>query len=793
MATNKIITAKKKSKKRKSFPKRLPFIPLKDIVLFPYMVLPLFIGRDKSVAAVYKSIEKKDRLIVLGTQTSSTIEEPQKKDIYPVAVIAEILQILKLPDGTLKILVEGIQRVKIDKFFHLSDPVKGVEVSLQPIKTQVKNKTLLKAYLKELISLFEEYLKVNQKIPLELLMVLKEDEDAERVADLITAHLSINVQEKIELLEKSSLQQRLEELAVFMKREIEISQLERKIHHKVQKKIEKIQKEYYLREQLKAIHQELGGEDEWAAQIKELKEKLEEKGLPENVLEKAQKEIKKLESMMPGTPETTVSLNYLEWLLELPWEQKTEDSHDIEASSKILNEDHYGLEKTKERILEFLAVQQLKNKVSGTILCFVGPPGVGKTSLGKSIARALNRKFVRMSLGGVRDEAEIRGHRKTYIGAMPGRIIQLLRRAGSSNPVFILDEVDKMSMDFRGDPSAALLEVLDPEQNSEFEDHYLGVPYDLSDVMFITTANDLYSIPHPLRDRMEVITIPGYIEEEKIEIAKKHLLPKELKNNGLEKYKIRFSTQTLSEIIRYYTREAGVRNLQRLIGNVLRKIAKKIVQQKLKLDKRRVFKVEPSDVKDYLGPRKFTTDPHVKKKKVGVVNGLAWTSVGGVTLRVEAAKMEGKGKLKLTGQLGDVMTESAQIAYSYLFSKAKDFAIKSENFTKFDVHIHVPENAIPKDGPSAGVTMTTALYSLFKEKPARSDFAMTGEVTLIGEVLPIGGVKEKVLAAVRAGIKKVILPSENEKDITDIPEKLRKKVKFFFVSDVKEVLKLVVD
>ena len=770
-------------------PTKLTLIPLKDMVVFPYMVIPLFIGRKRSVLAVQEAMNNENRLIAIGTQKDASVEEPGPDDIFKTAVVGEILQLLKLPDGTMRILLEGIRRVKIKNYIDFQPgEEKPIIVKIQKIQERKSKSLEIKAYVKMAINLFEEYIKLNSKIPVEIMMVLTESDKPSRIADLITAHLILPVKNKQKLLETTNIKERLEELCLCLEKEIKVLGIEKKIHGKVKEKIEKVQKEYYLREQLKAIHQELGGEDQWNKEIAEIKEKILKKDLPPLALDKAEREIAKLESMSPASPESSVSLNYLEWLLELPWNDLSKDCQNMKKSIRILEEDHYGLEKPKERIIEFLAVKKLRDKLKGPILCFVGPPGVGKTSLGKSIARSLDRKFVRMSLGGVRDEAEIRGHRRTYIGSMPGRILQLIRRAHTKNPVFVLDEVDKMSMDFRGDPSAALLEVLDPEQNYEFEDHYINVPFDLSDVMFITTANVLYDIPHPLRDRMEIIHLSGYTEEEKYSIALKYLLPKEIENNGLSKYKFKFNKKAIFEIIRYHTMEAGVRNLQKNIASVLRKIAKDIVTNKLKIKKSMTVNVE--HISKYLGTRKYSFGHLVKKRRSGVITGLAWTEYGGTHLLIEAVKMKGSGKLILTGQLGDVMMESAKAAFSYIKSKASTYNLDESVFTDNDIHIHVPEGGIPKDGPSAGITIATSLLSLLTETKPVPHLAMTGEITLTGDVYPIGGLKEKILASHRIGIKDIIIPEENKKNLDDVPDYCKKNIRFHLVSHVDEVFKI---
>ncbi len=760
-----------------------PLIPLRDIVVFPYMVVPLFIGREKSVRALEEAMME-DRKIFLVAQKDAETEEPEREDMYDVGTVAQIMQMYRLPDGTIKILVEGLARAEIVEIIEIQPFFKAKVKELSDKKIRgLRIEALMRSVLEE----FEKYIKLNKKIPPETILAVANIEDPGRLSDTITSHLLIRPSEKQKLLAITSPYKRLKELLKILSNENSILELEEKIQGKVRKELERTQREYYLREQLRVIQEELGKEDDTLSEIREYRERIKKAKLPKEVEEKALKEVRRLEKMPPMAAEGAVVRNYLDWILSLPWNTKTKDRLDIKRAEKILNEDHYGLEKVKERILEYLAVKTLTKTLKGPILCFVGPPGVGKTSLAKSIARSLGRKFVRMSLGGVRDEAEIRGHRRTYVGALPGRIIQHIRQAKSKNPVFLMDEVDKMSTDFRGDPSAALLEVLDPEQNNEFVDHYLEVPFDLSDVMFITTANVLYTIPQPLQDRMEIIHIPGYTDVEKFHIAKQFLIPKQLKLHGLNKKILEFSDPAVYKIIREYTKEAGVRNLEKNIAAICRKIAKEIVSNGKKKGK---IKIVSAKIEKYLGPPKFRHDEREEKDEIGVATGLAWTQFGGEILSVETVIMPGKGKLILTGQLGDVMQESAQAALSYIRSKSKELNIDNEKFEKYDIHIHVPEGAIPKDGPSAGITMATSLVSALTERPVRKDVAMTGEITLRGRVLPIGGLKEKILAAYQAGIKEVILPLKNKKDLVEIPKTILKKVKIELVENVDEVFKI---
>ncbi|HHW07516.1 MAG TPA: endopeptidase La [Clostridia bacterium] len=759
--------------------RELPLLPLRGLLVFPNMVIHLDVGRDRSVNAIDEAMNS-DREILLVMQKDAQVDVPDLDDVYQIGTVAEIKQLLKLPGGTIRVLVEGLTRARITRLLE-TDPVMRVEVE---IPGETYEKTLeIEALVRNLRELFEQYVKVSKKIPPETVMAVVAIEEPGRLADVIASHLILKLSDKQEILEAIDIKERLEKLLQILTNEMEILELERRISARVRRQMEKTQKEYYLREQLKAIQKELGEKDEKAAEVDELREKIEKAKLPKAVEEKALKELERLEKMPPMVAEATVVRNYLDWLLSVPWSKETRDRLDIHAAEKILDEDHYGLQDVKDRILEYLAIRQLAPKIRGPILCFVGPPGVGKTSLGKSIARCLGRKFVRMSLGGVRDEAEIRGHRRTYVGAMPGRIIQGLKNAGTRNPVFLLDEIDKLGSDFRGDPSSALLEVLDPEQNNSFSDHYLEVPYDLSKVLFITTANVTHTIPRPLLDRMEVIQISGYTEEEKLEIAKRHLLKKQMQEHGLKDDMLTVSDNALRKIIREYTREAGVRNLERQIATVCRKTARDIVAKKVTAGK-----ITSKNLDTYLGMPRYRKRQAEKHNEVGVATGLAVTEFGGDVLAVEATLLNGKGKVTLTGQLGDVMKESAYAGLSYLRSRSEELNIPEDFHETMDIHIHVPEGAIPKDGPSAGITMATALASALTNRPVRKDVAMTGEITLRGRVLAIGGVKEKVLAAHRVGIQHIILPRENEKDLEEIPAEIRRKLKFHLVEHLDEVL-----
>ncbi|SFJ42694.1 endopeptidase La [Thermoflavimicrobium dichotomicum] len=759
----------------------LPLLPLRGEIVFPHMVLHLDVGREKSIQALENSMVD-DHLIFLASQKDAQVEEPSSDDIYSVGTIAKVRQMLKLPNGTIRVLVEGLKRARILSFIDTEEYYQVRVVELRDIE---RNDLNTEALVRSVLDHFEQYLRLSKKISPETYSVVADIEEPGRLADVITSHLPLKVADKQSILEIADIQLRLEKLLSIINNEKEVLELERKITSRVKKQMEKTQKEYYLREQMKAIQRELGEKEGRAGEVEELREQLAKLQAPPEVKEKVEKEIDRLEKIPTTSAEGGVIRTYIEWLLELPWQKQTEDDLSLEKAEKVLDEDHYGMEKAKERILEYLAVQKMVKRLKGPILCLVGPPGVGKTSLARSIARALNRKFVRISLGGVRDEAEIRGHRRTYVGAMPGRIIQGMKTAGTSNPVFLLDEIDKMSMDFRGDPASALLEVLDPNQNSTFSDHYIEIPFDLSKVMFITTANAVHNIPRPLLDRMEVLYISGYTELEKERIAKDYLLPKQLKEHGLTPENMQVHSDALLKLIRNYTREAGVRNLERTIGTLCRKAAKQIVAGK----KKKVV-ISTRNLPKYMGPEKFRYGRAEETDQVGVATGLAWTEAGGDTLSIEVAILPGKGKLTLTGKLGDVMKESAQAAFSYIRSRAKELNIDPEFHEKNDIHIHVPEGAIPKDGPSAGITMATALVSALTGIPVSRHVAMTGEITLRGRVLPIGGLKEKSLSAHRAGITHVLFPKDNEKDLEEIPKSVRKDMTFTAVSHLDEVLQL---
>jgi ATP-dependent Lon protease len=759
----------------------VPLLPLRGVIVFPCMTVPLEVGRDRSVAAVEEAMIG-NRLVMLASQKQARLNEPTPADIFSIGTLAEIRQMARYPDGTIRVLVEGLERARILEYTQ-AEPFYKVRVEdLRPFEPMTKE---LEALMRAALTYFESYVRLGKKVPAEILSSIQAVQDPGRLADDIAAHLPLRPEDKQSVLEAVSVTLRLERLCAILLKEIEILELERKINTRVRKQMERTQKEYYLREQMKAIQKELGERDERQSEAEEYLQKIKEKGLSDEAEEKAIREVERLEKMPPMAAEAVVVRTYIDWLLALPWSSRTEDRLDLPEAARILDEDHYGLEKVKERILEFLAVRRLTSRPKGPILCFVGPPGVGKTSLGKSIARALGREFVRFSLGGVRDEAEIRGHRRTYVGALPGRIIQAMRQASSKNPVILLDEVDKMSSDFRGDPASALLEVLDPEQNATFSDHYIEVPYDLSDVMFITTANLLYSIPRPLLDRMEIINIPGYTEEEKIIIARDFLVPKQKKENGLDEYNVSITDDALRAIIRNYTREAGVRGLERGISSILRKIARKVVSENLEDFE---IIVDENDVLEYLGVPKYRYGVAESQDRVGVATGLAVTEAGGDILAIEVSVMKGTGKLTLTGKLGDVMKESAQAAFTYIRSRAVDLDIDPEFYQNYDVHVHVPEGAIPKDGPSAGIAMAIALASALTKRAVRCDVAMTGEITLRGRVLAVGGIKEKVLAAHRAGIFTVILPDENKREVEEIPANVRDSMELIFVDHMDEVL-----
>ena len=761
---------------------RVPLLPLRDIIVFPHMVVPLFVGRQKSIRALEEAMNKQKQ-ILLAAQREAKTNDPAEEDIYRVGTLGVVVQLLRLPDGTVKVLVEGKRRARILKF--IEEPEYFL-VAAEEIDEGCDKSTEVEALIRSVNSTFENYVKLNKKIPPEMIMSVASIDDPARLADTIVAHLGIKLEDKQGLLETTNPPERLEKVLGYMRSEIEILEVEKRIRTRVKKQMEKTQKEYYLNEQMRAIQKEPGEKDEFKNEIQELEEKIKQKKLSSEAKDKVEKELKKLKMMSPMSAEATVVRNYIDWILSLPWNEFTEDKLDIKEAERVLEEDHYGLEKVKERILEYLAVQSLVGQTNkGPILCLVGPPGVGKTSLGKSIARATGRKFVRISLGGVRDEAEIRGHRRTYIGALPGKIIQSMKRAGSSNPVFLLDEVDKMSMDFRGDPSSALLEVLDPEQNGTFNDHYLDVDYDLSKVMFITTANTLDRIPRPLLDRMEVIRIAGYTDMEKLNIAKRYLIDKQRDANGLSAGQVEISDSALLNIVRHYAKEAGVRNLEREVATICRKTAVEV----LKSEHPAKVTVSGKNLAKFLGPPRYRFGKAEGEHRVGLATGLAWTELGGELLTTEVTVMPGKGKLIITGRLGDVMQESAQAAMSYVRSRAEELGLDRDFYQRVDVHIHVPEGATPKDGPSAGITMATALVSALTRIPVRNDLAMTGEVTLRGRVLPIGGLKEKVLAAHRGGIKHVLVPSENEKDIKDIPPTVMRAISIDLVDHMDQVLR----
>ena len=743
---------------------RYPMLPLRDVVVFPHMVIPLFVGREKSIKALDHAMES-GKQIFLAAQHDAADDDPSPEHIYEVGTVANILQLLKLPDGTVKVLVEGTARAAIVRYVQSEETF---EVDAVEINDELIDEREAEVLIRTVVTEFEQYVKLNQKIPPEVLTSLSGIEEPGRLADTIAAHLTLRNEEKQKILEYASSRERLEHILGIMESEIDLLQVEKRIRGRVKKQMEKSQREYYLNEQMKAIQNELGEMEDAPNEMDELQKKIEEAGMSKEALEKAESELKKLRMMSPMSAEATVVRNYIDWLVQVPWKKRTRVSKDLAKAESILEGDHYGLEKVKERILEYLAVQQRIKKIRGPILCLVGPPGVGKTSLGESIARATHRKFVRISLGGMRDEAEIRGHRKTYIGSLPGKILQNMAKAGSKNPLFMLDEVDKMSMDFRGDPSSALLEVLDPEQNNKFGDHYLEVDYDLSEVMFVATANTL-NIPSPLQDRMEIIRISGYTEDEKLNIATRYLVEKQKRNNGLNDEEIVFRKSALVDIVRYYTREAGVRSLEREIAKICRKVAKELLLNEIK----RTVTVTSRSVRKYLGVRQFRYGKAEDENRVGQVTGLAWTEVGGELLTIEAAVMPGKGKQSYTGKLGDVMQESIQAAMTVVRTRSRQYGIPLDFYQKQDVHIHVPEGATPKDGPSAGIGMCTAVLSAITSIPVRSDLAMTGEITLRGEVLPVGGLKEKLLAAHRGGVKFVLIPHENEKDLAEIPKNVK--------------------
>jgi ATP-dependent Lon protease len=775
--------------KEKSDTRRLPMMPIRDVVIFPYMMTPFVVGRESSVRALEEALAG-DKKIFLATQHDASVDEPRPDEIYSVGTIANIVQSLKLPDGNIKVLVEGVERAKI---VTVSEEEGFFRAVVKTVQYRVESGAQLDALTSRVTGLFEQYVKLSQNLNYETMIAAIRVDEPGKLADTVGANLQLNIEEKQELLEIFDPIDRLTRVAEMLDIEIEKLNVDRTIQGRVKRQMERAQKEYYLNEKIKAIQKELGRGEK--SEIDELKKKIEAAGMTKDAYDKAVAELKRLENMPPMSAESTVSRNYLDWLLAVPWKKKSKEIRDLQFAQQVLESDHYGLEKIKERILEFLAVRRLVKNPKGSILCFVGPPGVGKTSLGMSIAKATGRRFVRMSLGGVRDEAEIRGHRRTYIGALPGQIIQMMKKAGTKNPVFMLDEVDKMSMDFRGDPSAALLEVLDPEQNFMFVDHYLDVEYDLSQVFFIATANVLHTIPPALQDRMEVIRLSGYTELEKMEIAKRFLVPKQLTNTGLREENVVFNDEGLQALIQHYTREAGVRNLEREIGNICRKVARKVVNAASGETPQTVPQavINAAQVPELLGPQKFRDLQTDKKNEVGAVVGLAWTEVGGQILTTEATTMEGRGKLSTTGKLGDVMQESAHAAMSYLRSRAHLFGLPRDFYRHLDIHVHVPEGAIPKDGPSAGITIATSIASALTGIPVRGDVAMTGEITLRGRVLPIGGLKEKLLAAHRHGILEAVLPRDNEKDLPDIPENIRKDMKLHFVDTMDDVLRLALE
>ncbi len=757
----------------------LPVLPLRDVVVYPHMVIPLFVGRDKSIRALEAAMEA-DKEILLVAQKAASEDDPTVDDIYRVGTLSSILQLLKLPDGTVKVLVEGSRRARIESFI---DTEEYFAAQIAPLETLLMDEREAEVLSRSVLNQFDQYVKLNKKIPPEVLSSLSGIDDPHRMVDTIAAHMSLKIEEKQEILEIDGLRERFEHLLALIESELDLLQVEKRIRGRVKRQMEKSQREYYLNEQMKAIQKELGELDEAPNEIEELEQKIEKAGMSAEAKKKVSAELNKLKMMSPMSAEATVVRNYIDWLVQVPWKKKSKVRHDITLAEQVLDEDHYGLDKVKERILEYLAVQKRVKKLKGPILCLVGPPGVGKTSLGQSIARATNRKFIRMALGGVRDEAEIRGHRRTYIGSMPGKIIQNLSKVGTRNPLFLLDEIDKMASDFRGDPASALLEVLDPEQNHTFSDHYMEVDYDLSDVMFIATSNSM-NIPGPLLDRMEVIRIPGYTEDEKLNIAKRYLLPKEQKANGIGEDELQITDGAILDVIRYYTREAGVRSLQRELAKICRKVVKQLVQD----GESRQVSVAPDTLDSYLGVRRFRYGLAEEKDQIGQVTGLAWTEVGGELLSIETAVVPGKGKHVITGQLGDVMKESIQAAMSVVRSRAAGLGIRPDFYENKDIHIHVPEGAIPKDGPSAGIGMCTALVSALTGIAVRADVAMTGEITLRGEVLPIGGLKEKLLAAHRGGIKTVLIPEENRRNLEEVPDNIKGKLEILPVQWIDEVI-----
>jgi ATP-dependent Lon protease len=786
---------------------QLPLLPLRDLIIFPHMMMPLFVGRDKSINALEEAMSKQTD-IVLAAQKDAKTNNPEPKDIYTIGTIATIIQLLRIPDGTVKVLVEGKRRVRIKSFVPNDN---FFQVSCEEIPEEAESPVEAAALVRSVKTTFETYVKLNKRIPPEILMRVSTIESPGELADIIVAQLNLKLEDKQKVLEISDPSKRLEHLLNLMTGEIEILEVEKKIRTRVKKQMERSQKEYYLNEQMQAIQKELGEKDDYQAELQDLETKTKAKKMSQEAKDKTMKEIKKLKMMSPMSAEATVVRNYIDWVLSLPWADYSEEKHDVRNAQKILDDDHWGLEKVKERILEYLAVLSISKNMKGPILCLVGPPGVGKTSLARSIAESLNRSFARISLGGVRDEAEIRGHRKTYVGAMPGKILQSLRKVDKGNPLVLLDEIDKMANDFRGDPAAAMLEVLDPEQNSNFQDHYLELEYDLSKVMFIATANSLHTVPRPLLDRMEIISLEGYIEQEKFHIAKNYLVPKQIENHGLKDYKVSIPDKTIRDVIRYYTREAGVRSLERQLANVCRKVAKDIVMSQAMSDMKETagskktskkatksakgasakntgYVVTPQKLVELLGSHKYKYGKIEEQNEIGLTNGMAWTEVGGDLLAVEASVVPGKGKFTITGQLGDVMKESCSAAMSYVRSRGPLFGLDKDYFADIDVHIHLPEGAVPKDGPSAGIALTTSIVSAITKIPVKRTVAMTGEISLRGRVLAIGGLKEKVLAAHRGGIKMIICPKENEKDLKDIPKDVMKELKVILVDHVDQVL-----
>ncbi|OQX60018.1 endopeptidase La [candidate division KSB1 bacterium] len=765
-------------------PDEVPILALRDTVIYPFMVSPLFVARPKSIKLI-DDVLIGNRILGLVAQRKTDVEDPKGEDLFKYGTVATILKMLKFPDGSVRVLVQGLTRMEVLEYVQTEPYLKA---KIQPLEDVIEKSLELEALAKNITIQFQKIVNLVPQLPDELQIAVMNISHPGKLADLVASNLNLSLEEKQQILEAIDVKKRLEKLTIFINRELQVLEVGTKIQSQVQSELSKNQREYFLRQQLEAIRKELGEEDERTMEIKELKEKIKAAKMPKDVEKEAMRELDRLSKMPPGAAEYTVSRTYLDWLIALPWSVSTEDNLDIAQAQKVLDEDHYDLDKVKERILEYLAVRKLKSDMKGPILCFVGPPGVGKTSLGRSIARALGRKFVRISLGGARDEAEIRGHRRTYIGALPGRIIQGIRNAGSNNPVFMLDEVDKLGVDFRGDPSSALLEVLDPEQNYAFVDHYLDVPFDLTKVMFITTANLLDPIPAALRDRMEVLELPGYTEEEKLHIAKKYLIPKQLEAHGLTADHLVFDDEAIMRIVREYTREAGLRNLEREIAAICRRVARKVAEGETEKQQ-----ITESRIPEFLGPPRFFFEVAERTSEPGVATGLAWTPSGGDILFIEASKMPGKKGLILTGHLGEVMKESAQAALSYIRSKAKELGVNERFFDKYDIHIHVPAGAIPKDGPSAGVTISTALLSLLREEPVRSDVAMTGEITLRGKILPVGGIKEKILAAKRAGIKVVILPEKNKKDLEEVPQQAKDELQFHFVDTLDEVFEIAFD